>query len=205
MKVNEYLDSLNHLNLNPLLEEMHEYAKEKNVPIIKDEGLAFLRQIIKIKKPKRILEIGTAIGFSAMNMALASPKSEVVTIEKNENMYELAKENIKKGSLEGQIKIILADALDVTLEGPFDFIFIDAAKAQYIKFFEKFEPLLSKEGIILTDNLIFHGLVVESIENRNLRNLVNKIKQYNEYLLSRIDFDTTIYAIGDGIALSIKK
>ena len=132
----------------------------------------------------------------------------VDTIEINENMYNLAKENVKKAKYEDKINIFFADALelDINLLKKYDLIFIDAAKAQYINFFNKYKVLLNDKGIIITDNLLFHGLVLEeNIESRNLRQLVNKIKKYNEWLMEQNDFDTTIYNIGDGVALSIKK
>lgn len=202
----EYLDKLNKFDFNELDNELRLYAKENKVPIIQDEGLHFLRQIIMVKDCKRVLEIGTAIGYSAIQMA----KLGVVvdTIEINETMYNLAKENVKKAKLEDKINIFFNDALEIDLKllKKYDLIFIDAAKAQYINFFLKFKELLNDKGIILTDNLLFHGLVLEeNIESRNLRQLVNKIKKYNEWLLEQEDFDTTIYNLGDGVALSIKK
>ena len=202
----EYLDNLNKLEFNDLDIELRKYAKENKVPIIQDEGLEFLRQMIILKECKRVLEIGTAIGYSSIQMA----KLGVIvdTIEINENMYNLAKENVKKAKYEDKINIFFADALelDINLLKKYDLIFIDAAKAQYINFFNKYKVLLNDKGIIITDNLLFHGLVLEeNIESRNLRQLVNKIKKYNEWLMEQNDFDTTIYNIGDGVALSIKK
>lgn len=202
----DYLDNLNKLDFNDLDLELRAYAKENNVPIIQDEGLHFLRQIIMVKNAKNILEIGSAIGYSAIQMAKLGVK--VDTIEINETMYNLAKENIKKANLDGKINVFFEDALtiDISKLGKYDLIFIDAAKAQYIYFFNKFKVLLNDKGIILTDNLLFHGLVLEEkIESRNLRQLVNKIKNYNTFLMEQTDFDTTIYNIGDGVALSIKK
>jgi len=202
----KYLDNLNKLEFNDLDIELRKYAKENKVPIIQDEGLEFLRQMIILKDCKRVLEIGTAIGYSSIQMA----KLGVIvdTIEINENMYNLAKENVKKAKYEDKINIFFADALelDINLLKKYDLIFIDAAKAQYINFFNKYKVLLNDKGIIITDNLLFHGLVLEeNIESRNLRQLVNKIKKYNEWLMEQNDFDTTIYNIGDGVALSIKK
>ena len=203
----DYLDNLNKLDFNDLDLEMMEYAKENNVPIIQLEGLHFLRQVIMLKNCKNILEIGTAIGYSSIQMAKLG--AHVDTIEINEASYNLAIDNINKANLSDKINVFLADALEIDIEklGKYDLIFIDAAKAQYINFFNKFKVLLNDKGVILTDNLLFHGLVLESetIESRNLRQLVNKIKKYNDWLMEQDDFDTTIYNIGDGIALSIKK
>ena len=203
----DYLDNLNKLDFNELDLEMMEYAKNNNVPIIQLEGLHFLRQVIMLKGCKNILEIGTAIGYSSIQMAKLG--AYVDTIEINEASYNLALENIKKANLSDKINVFLADALEIDIDklGKYDLIFIDAAKAQYINFFNKFKVLLNDKGVILTDNLLFHGLVLESetIESRNLRQLVNKIKKYNDWLMEQDGFDTTIYNIGDGIALSIKK
>ena len=203
----EYLDNLNKLEFSDLDLEMMEYAKENNVPIIQLEGLHFLRQVIMLKNCKNILEIGTAIGYSSIQMAKLGVN--VDTIEINEVSYNIAIENIKKANLSDKINVYLEDALkiDINKLGKYDLIFIDAAKAQYINFFNKFKVLLNSKGVILTDNLLFHGLVLEkeNIESRNLRQLVKKIDNYNSWLMEQNDFDTTIYNIGDGIALSIKK
>lgn len=202
----EYLKSINKLSFDALDYEMKEYASINNVPIIQDEGLAFLQQIILLKKPKRILEIGTAIGYSAINMAKLG--CNVDTIEIKEEAYKLAMENIKKANLDEKIVVYLDDAttLDTTILGKYDMLFIDAAKAQYKLFFDKYSALLNDKGIVVTDNLLFHGLVVEeNIESRNLRALVRKIKDYNEWLIQKEQYNTTIYDIGDGMALSIKK
>ena len=203
----DYLDNLNKLDFNELDLEMMEYAKNNNVPIIQLEGLHFLRQVIMLKGCKNILEIGTAIGYSSIQMAKLG--AYVDTIEINDASYNLAIDNINKANLSDKINVFLADALEIDINklGKYDLIFIDAAKAQYINFFNKFKVLLNDKGVILTDNLLFHGLVLESetIESRNLRQLVNKIKKYNDWLMEQDGFDTTIYNIGDGIALSIKK
>ena len=202
----EYLDNLNKFDFDSLDLELREYAKINNVPIIQDEGLHFLRQMIILKNCKNILEIGTAIGYSSIQMAKLG--AFVDTIEINESMYKLAIENIKKANLESRINVFFKDALEIDINElkKYDLIFIDAAKAQYINFFNKFKVLLNDNGIIITDNLLFHGLVLESnIESRNLRQLIKKIRGYNSWLMEQNDFDTTIYNIGDGLALSIKK
>ena len=202
----EYLDNLNKLEFNNLDIELRDYAKKNEVPIIQDEGLHFLRQVIMLKKCTNILEIGTAIGYSAIQMAKLGVS--VDTIEINTDSYNIALDNVKKANLSDKITIYNEDALliDISKLKKYDLIFIDAAKAQYINFFNKFKVLLTDNGVILTDNLLFHGLVLETeFKSRNLRQLVNKIRKYNEWLLEQDDFDTTIYNIGDGVALSIKK
>lgn len=180
------------------------YAKENNVPIIQKEGLNFLIEYIKNNNVKTILEIGTAIGYSSINMALISNDIKITTIERNKNMYEKAIKNIKDFNLENRINVIFGDALETNIQGKYDLIFIDAAKAQYIKFFEKYKHNLHKEGTIITDNLNFHGLAVhpDEIHSKNLKALVRKINNYKEFLIENKEFHTTFYETGDGIAVS---
>lgn len=203
----ENRNQLLNLKFNDYIISMREYAKENNVPIIQDEGLAFLKAIVKLYKPKKILEIGCAIGYSSSMMSIYSGAS-VVTVERDPKMYEEASKNIKALGLEDKIKIIFKDALlieDELKTEEFDMIFIDAAKGQYTKFFEKFSPYLKDKGIIVTDNMLFHGLLDTEIKNRNLRQLVTKLKKYHTFLLENEEYDTSIYDLGDGMALSIKK
>ena len=180
------------------------YAKENNVPIIQKDGLNFLIEYIKQKNVKTILEIGTAIGYSSINMALVSDDIQITTIERNEKMYKQAIENIKDFNLENRINVIYGDALDTVVQGKYDLIFIDAAKAQYIKFFEKYKQNLQINGTIITDNLNFHGLALhpEEIHSKNLKALVRKINNYKDFLINNKEFNTTFYEIGDGIAVS---
>lgn len=180
------------------------YAKENNVPIIQKEGLNFLIEYIKQKNVKTILEIGTAIGYSSINMALVSDDIQITTIERNEKMYKQAIKNIKDFNLENRINVIYGDALDTVVQGKYDLIFIDAAKAQYIKFFEKYKQNLQMNGTIITDNLNFHGLALhpEEIHSKNLKALVRKINNYKDFLINNKEFQTVFYEIGDGIAVS---
>lgn len=180
------------------------YAKENNVPIIQKEGLNFLIEYIKQNNVKTILEIGTAIGYSSINMALVSDDIQITTIERNEKMYKQAIKNIKDFNLENRINVIYGDALDTVVQGKYDLIFIDAAKAQYIKFFEKYKQNLQMSGTIITDNLNFHGLALhpEEIHSKNLKALVRKINNYKDFLINNKEFQTVFYEIGDGIAVS---
>ncbi len=190
-----------------ILEYMEDYAKVNNVPIMMKDGIEFLTNYIKENNVKNILEIGSAIGYSAIRMALVSSDILVTTIERDDVRYNEAIKNIKEAKLEDRIKIIHSDAFDVELDEKFDLIFIDAAKAQYIKFFNKFKNNLSDKGVIVSDNLKFHGLVdtTEHIESRNVRQLVRKLKNYVEFLESNEEFDTTFYDLGDGVAISRRK
>lgn len=200
------LASLLNLSFNNIHEEMREYAKENNVPIIEDSGLAFLETIIKIKQPKNILEIGTAIGYSSTRFSLVN-NSDVYTIEKNKDMYEKASFYIDKLGMKNKVHQVLGDALltfDEVSDKCYDIIFIDAAKAQYKNFFELYSPLLNKGGIIITDNMFFHGLVFSSNDDksRNLRALVRKLKTYHDFLFENEKYTTKVFNIGDGIAIT---
>lgn len=184
--------------------DLEKYAKENKVPIISKDGLEFIVEYIKEHKVKKILEIGTAIGYSAINMAKVDENIKITTIERNEKMYAEARKNIRNFGLEKKITLVLKDALEVNATGKYDLIFIDAAKAQYIKFFEKFKSNLSKNGVIITDNLNFHGLTKhpEEIQSKNLKALVNKINNYKDFLKDNKEFTTKFYEIGDGISIS---
>ena len=186
------------------IEELEKYALENNVPIIQKDGLNFLTKYIKENNTKNILEVGTAIGYSAINMALVNQNIKITSIERNKEMYNLACTNVRNFNLENRINLIFGDALETEIEGTYDLIFIDAAKAQYIKFFEKYKINLAKNGAIITDNLNFHGLTKqpETIHSKNLRALVKKINNYKDFLKENKEFNTKFYEIGDGIAVS---
>lgn len=188
------------------IEEIEKYAKENNIPIMQKDGIKFLEDYIKENKVKAILEIGSAIGYSAIKMALIDEKIKITTIERDEERYKKAVKNIEKFNLNNQIKIILKDALEIEIKGKYDLIFIDAAKAQSIKFFEKFKKNLNDNGSIITDNLNFHGLTkeVEKIKSKNLKALVKKINNYKEFLKNNEEFTSTFYETGDGISVSKK-
>lgn len=189
------------------LEEIENYAHLNNIPIMEKEGIEFLTEYIKKNKVTKILEIGSAIGYSAIKMALVNKNIHITTVERDKERYEEAVKNIKKMHLEKQIDIRNMDAFDLYLFDKYDLIFIDAAKAQYIKFFEKFKKNLDRNGVIVTDNINFHGLVnsTEEIKSRNVRALVRKINAYITFLKENEEFETTFYEIGDGVAISKRK
>ena len=189
------------------LRVIEDYAHENNIPIMLSDGIEFLTDFIKKNNVKRILEIGSAIGYSAIRMALVSEDIHVVTIERDTLRYNEAVKNINDFGLSERIDIRLADALECDVDGEFDLIFIDAAKAQYIKFFEKYKSNLAKDGVIISDNLSFHGMVdnMDSITNRNTRQLVGKIAKYIDFLKNNLEFDTEFISIGDGIGISRRK
>ena len=186
------------------MDRLEKYAKENKIPIMQKDGILFLTNYIEKNNITKILEIGTAIGYSAINMALVSKDIEITTIERDENRYKEAIKNIKEFNVEKQIRVILGDALETNISGKYDLIFIDAAKAQYIKFFEKYKHNLNKNGVIISDNLDFHGLTHEDviIKNKNLKQLVKKINNYKAFLKENKEFNTDFIEIGDGIGIS---
>lgn len=192
--------------MNKEFKQMEKYAEEYNIPIMQKSGINFLTKYIAENNVKNILEVGSAIGYSAIKMALVNDKVKVTTIERDNERYMQALKNIKEFGLEKRITLISGDALEIELEEKFDLIFIDAAKGQYIKFFEKYSKNLKKNGAIISDNIEFHGLVnqEERIESKNLRQLVNKIRNYIDFLKDNTEFTTKFYKIGDGISVSIK-
>ncbi len=197
------------MNETEYLAQMEQYASENHVPIIEKEGLAILLDIIKKEQPKRILELGTAIGYSSAQMHLATG-AEVYTIEREEEMYNLACQNHQILNLNHQINRIFGDALLVDNQdyGIFDVLYIDAAKAQNRKFLEKFEQNLAIGGIVVLDNLLFHGWVntkPEEIQTRNLRQLVRKINDFLDYIKNHPDYDFTLLEEGDGIGIIRRK
>ena len=194
--------------MNDVIKEMERYAEANNVPIIEPDSILFIKKYIKLNDVKKILEIGTAIGYSAILMATTKEDVEVTTIERDDKRYREAVKNINEIGLDNRIEVVFNDALDVNLAGySYDLIFIDAAKSQLIKYFEKFKNYLNPGGVIITDNIKFHGLVEEKdkIESKNVRQLVDKIEDYKEYLQNNDEFITKFYDVGDGLAVSFRR
>lgn len=190
---------------------MKQYAQDFDVPIIQDQGLELMLQLLRIKQPQSILEIGTAIGYSSLMMARHLPNTHIVSIERDPKRYNEAIAYHERSTIKEQVTLIEADALEIANEElpiqKYDVIFIDAAKAQYQKFFEKYEPLLKEDGMIISDNLIFHGHIFDNNQkqSRNLKQLVRKINRYNDWLANHPNYDTLLLPIGDGVAISLKK
>ena len=174
---------------------------------MKDEGIEFICKYIEEHKIKHILEIGSAIGYSAIKLAGAAADVYVTTVEIDEERYLQAVQNIKERGLESRISIYLADALLFETDRQFDLIFIDAAKAQYIKFFEKFKHNLTPRGVIVSDNLSFHGMVedLSLTHNYSTIKLVKKIRKYIDFLKNNQEFDTEFFKVGDGVSISKRK
>jgi len=190
-----------------MLEQIEIYAKENNVPIMLKDGIEYLCNYIKENNIKSILEVGSAIGYSSIKMALVSSNIRITTIEKDKNRYDIAVNNINKFNLSDRITILNEDALESNIKGMFDLIFIDASKGNNINFFNKYKNILNENGVIITDNLSFHGLVEDSslIKSKNQRGIVNKINTYLEFLENNKEFDTIYILVGDKISISKKK
>ena len=201
-------DTLTIKETNAQLVSLKAYGQENKIPIIQDDTLAFILQMIAITQPKHILEIGTAIGYSSIAMAVFAPSVTITTIEKNPDMITLAKAHMTAYQRTQQITLIEGDALACPIDfisAPIDLLFIDAAKAHNIRFFERYEPYLSNCAIVIVDNVYYRNLKSDVIHNKSLKRMVLKIEQFREYIVNKEGYDSQIYPIGDGISLSIKK
>ena len=211
-RLSTYIDSLS-WDIPEYLQEVEKDAVMAEVPVIKRSTQTLLAFLLDMAKPAAVLEIGTAVGFSSMLVSEYTKESTIIdTIEKVPARIKCAKENFKKYNKESRINLIEGEASEIlellASQGKkYNFVFMDAAKGQYIKFFEKFENYLNPGGIIITDNLKFHGLVEkkEEIESRNVRGLVNKIEKYVDFLKQNEEYITKFYDIGDGISVSFRK
>lgn len=203
-----YINSLDKGNTT-VLDTIEKEALDSYVPIIRKEMQSFLKLLLAMQKPKRILEVGTAVGFSAILMAEYDPyPCEIVTIENYEKRIPIARENFKRAGKEDQITLIEGDAADVlkTLEEPFDMIFMDAAKGQYIHFMPDILRLLKKDGVLVSDNVLQDGDIIEShyVVTRRNRTIHKRMREYLYELTHRDDLVTAVMPIGDGITVSTK-
>lgn len=208
--MNNYILQLNNKceNNHEFFEQLRQYAEEHDVPIIQRDSLLVIQTLIKSNCVKKILEIGTAIGYSALSFCNVSDDVTVDTIERNPTMYQEAIKNIKELHKENQINVFHDDALLIDLNklSSYDLIFIDAAKAQYLKFFNRFEPLLNEHGLIVTDNILFHGCVENQSDlSKNVLNMAKKLDQYNHVLNDLQNYTTYYLDSGDGLAVTMRK
>ncbi len=213
MIVNErmvtFINSLDRGNTG-LLGEIERQAVADRVPIIRQEMQSFLKMFLALKEPERILEVGTAVGFSALLMAEhTSPECRITTIEKYEKRIPVARENFARSPYGGKITLLEGDALDILrkLEGSYDFIFMDAAKGQYIHFLPETLRLLEPGGVMISDNVLQEGDIIEShyaVERRN-RTIYKRMRDYLYELTHREDLVTSVVPIGDGAAVTVKK
>ncbi|MBO5136256.1 MAG: O-methyltransferase [Clostridia bacterium] len=190
-----------------LLKEMEEFAHTYSVPISQPESIRFIEVLLKIKPAEKILEVGTAIGYSAIIMAEAS-RGEVTTIELSDDAYRKANEFISRSDVADKINVIHGDANEIlpTLDGSFDFIFVDAAKGQYMEFLPHCMRLLKKGGVLVSDNILYKGMTAtdELLTHRKIT-IVKRLRSYIETLKESKELSTAIIPIGDGIALSFKE
>ena len=189
------------------INQIKEEAAKTSIPIMMDEGMAFILDYIKQNDVEFILEIGTAVGYSAINFAKVSPDIRVYTIEYDIERYHEAVKNVVNCGLSHQITVFLGDALKFNFTEQFDLIFIDGAKSQYINFFEKYKNNLSEKGAFISDNLFFHGMVedISKTKNYSTIKLIRKIRRYIDFLKANQEFETTFLEIGDGVAVSKRK
>ena len=204
-----YINSLDKGN-TPFLNELEQEALNNHVPIIRREMQSFLKVLLQIKAPARILEVGTAVGFSTLLMCTYNPAScEIVTIENYEKRIPIARENFRRAGRESQIELIEGDASEVlkTLEGSYDFVFMDAAKGQYIHYLPSVLRLLAEGGCLVSDNVMQDGDVIESrfaVERRN-RTIHARMRDYLYELKHNEELVTSIIPLGDGVAVSVKQ
>lgn len=185
-------------------------AKTDGIPIMDPVGINFMMQLIRLTEPQRILEIGTAIGYSALRMHEANPNASIITIEQDEARYNQAIHNINQFKMGNSIQVIYGDAAEkikeMDVDESFDMVFIDAAKGKYKRFFELSAPLLSENGYILSDNVLFKGYVADQEkEHPRFQKIARKLRDYNDWLIQHPDFITSIVPVGDGVAISYKK
>lgn len=203
-----YLSSLQPIR-DPTLLRIKEVARKHRIPIMEDVSMEIVLSLIKLKKPKKILEIGSAIGYSAIRMAKAEEQSLIISYDMNEERLSIATAFSNECGLSDRISFIHGDALahvsEINDYGPYDFMLIDAAKGQYKRYFETFAPMVTQHGVIVTDNVFFRGMV-PGIEPtlKKYSTVVKRLREYNEYLANHDQFETTFYPVGDGLAVSIK-
>ena len=205
----DYLHSLETEN-SEILEQIEREALNDGVPIIRKEMQSFLKVLLRIKKPLHILEVGTAVGFSAILMSeYVAGNCKITTIENYEKRIPVARDNFKRAGKEAQITLIEGDAMEVLkgLEGSYDFVFMDAAKGQYIAYLPEVLRILSPEGILISDNVLQNGEIIESrfVVERRDRTIHSRMREYLYTLKHHEELETSILPLGDGVALSIKK
>lgn len=208
-RMRTYINSLDMGN-TLFLENLEQYALEKRVPIIRREMQSFIKMFLALNQPKRILEVGTAIGFSTLLMCEYGPKDlEIVTIENYEKRIPIAKENFRKAQREKQITLLEGDAGKILkeLDGSFDMIFMDAAKGQYINWLPDVMRLMKKGGVLISDNVLQEGDIIEShylVERRN-RTIYKRMREYLYELKHNPALVTSILPLGDGVTVSVKR
>ncbi|UTR14289.1 O-methyltransferase [Salipaludibacillus sp. LMS25] len=190
---------------------LEQIAKKDNIPIMEIDGIETMLQFLRVHQSQRILEIGTAIGYSGIRMLQTLPEAELYTIERDEIRMENAVENAVKCGVGSRFHVISGDALNVhetvRAYAPFDVLFIDAAKGHYSSFFSLYEPMLKKDGLIFSDNVLFKGMVAGEVKptSRAVNSMVKKIRSFNKMLMDHPRFTSVLLPVGDGLMVTIKK
>ena len=208
-RLNAFIDSLDAGN-TPFLNEIESEAKKTNVPIIRSQVQSLIRLLLAMRKPKSILEVGCAIGFSALLMSEYAPEDcHITTIEKYEKRIPVARENFKRAKKEDRITLLEGDAADILkkLDGTYDLIFMDAAKGQYIHFLPDILRLMPEGGILLSDNVLQDGDIIESrfAVTRRDRTIHSRMREYLYELKRHPQLETAILPVGDGVTVSVRK
>ena len=208
-RMRTFINSLDTGN-TPFLEELEQYALQERVPVIRREMQSFIKMLLALQRPKRILEVGTAIGFSTLLMCEYGPADvQITTIENYEKRIPLAKENFRKAGQESKITLLEGDATKILagLSGSYDLIFMDAAKGQYIHWLPDVIRLLKKGGVLLSDNVLQDGNLIEShyIVERRDRTIYKRMREYLYQLKHDPLLETSILPLGDGVTVSVKK
>ena len=183
-------------------------ARENHVPILQDDSLAYIKTILEIRKPQSILEVGTAVGYSALEFSKhLSQNGKIVTMELNEKTAEIAKENIKDLGMQEVIEVVNTDAYEYmkTLEGTFDVVFIDAAKGQYMKYLEEALRLTKSGSVIIADNVLLRGMVLGGYNEHKHRTAVTRLREYIEAVTTNPNLQSCVIDVGDGVAVSVVK
>ncbi len=206
--INEYVRNTIRKN-DGILKELEEFAEKNHVPIIQPEVARLMQVLGRIIRPKNILEVGTAIGYSAILLSeILEPDGKIDTIDRYELMIERAKENIKRAGLSAVINVITGDALDVLkcLDKKYDLIFLDAAKGQYMEFLPECMRMLKPKGVLLSDNVLYKGMVAnDELVVRRKKTIVRRMRDYLDAICNCDELDTSLIPVGDGFAISYKK
>lgn len=194
-----------------LIQEMEEYAALHHIPIMDDQTIESFLGLLQLQNPTEILEIGSAIGYSAIRMAQTLPEVNIITIEREQSRYEDALRFIERAEVQDRVGIINADALEMDTKdfqkGQFDALFIDAAKGQYQRFFEMYEPFVRQGGFIYCDNMFMRDLVVGELSGvpRRKRTMVRNLKKFTQWITENQAYESTLFPLGDGILIAKKK
>lgn len=207
--VDDYiLDLLNDKDKDNFITDLRECAEIDKVPIITKDTESLMSVLLTMHRPKKMLEIGTAVGYSAISFTSVLPELEITTIEHSDKMYDMAMSNIEKAKLSSRIHVIKGDAREIieNLNETFDMIFIDAAKGHYKLFFDRCFYKLNPSGVIISDNVLYKGMTASNeFLIKRKRTIVKRMREYLKYISNLKDFETTVLPVGDGVAISVRK